>query len=319
MEKTNSKARAPRAGLRIVKVLRLLAFTAVVTVAFGLLVFRSAYANLKKQSLSMGRQLSQAGEVLNDQHRVLLNGEPIYVTNFNVPKTKQEVLDGIEKACVERSGNLGADYDKLPAAFKAGLDDNLRKRFSTGVVREEQGREGSVACVLQHGDGGIKALSEKLGRFAKSGDVADIGDFRYVYVRESARGTRVLTAWTEGSFRMKNMFPTEGEPAGSDPQNMPRPDDSKRIMSAEIEGAPYGVRVYESAQPAAAIFAQYERDMPTLGWDTLPKTPALEETTRAFSRPGVDVMVVAQENDGRTFVSLVESTMRTTATATTAP
>ncbi|GAC1548014.1 MAG: hypothetical protein NVS3B10_11720 [Polyangiales bacterium] len=112
--------------------------------------------------------------------------------------------------------------------------------------------------------------------------------------------------WTEGSFDLKKMFPDQGDAPGTDVAHGLRPEQSRRVMSAYAEGAPYGLRVYETPLSPKQIFAQYDGAMPALGWQIYPDVIAADPTSRAFSREDVDLVVTAERQGDSTMVSIVE-------------
>src|SRR5205823_9086592 len=111
----------------------------------------------------------------------------------------------------------------------------------------------------------------RVADFARSGNVGDIGSVRYVAVESlPTGGAHVVALWTEGSFPLQAMFPEQGDAPGTDLANAVRPDGSRRVFSAYAEGAPYGIRVYETSKNGAAVLAQYDAAMPALGWAPYP-------------------------------------------------
>lgn len=276
------------------------------------LAYRSAYAGLKDQSLAMGRELMQVGDVVRDKYRVRLNGEPVWVNNVNVEGTKKDILDKAEAMCRKHSGGIDKEYEGFPADFRKSLS-GAEEAAVVGVLRQEAGDEGVVACIVNPtATGGIKGFAARAEEFSKTKDLATIGHLRYVYAKQSGNSTRMLTAFTEGSFRIDRFAPETGEPAGTDPTDAPRPKSSVRLMSAEVDGAAYGTRMYESTESASTILAQYDAEMPGHGWVRPASLPGREHEARLFMKDDADLILLATEERGRTYVTLIQSVSKQT-------
>ncbi|MFT3774350.1 MAG: hypothetical protein QM820_54005 [Minicystis sp.] len=119
--------------------------------------------------------------------------------------------------------------------------------------------------------------------------------------------THVVAAWTEGSFNVYALLPEAGKDApGSDPQHAPRPPNAQRILSADIEGVPYAVRIYDTSASPADVVKVYDAEMAGRGWAPAFGVPGEGPEQRAFTRPGADLIVITNRDGDRTLVSLVE-------------
>ena len=119
-----------------------------------------------------------------------------------------------------------------------------------------------VACLV-HDDGraaGMKEIVARLGAMMQSGNLAEAGLLRYVFAERTDSGcTHVIAAWTDGAFNVYSLLPDAGKDApGSDPANAPRPPSAQRILTADIEGVPYGVRLYDSSASPPQVLATYD-------------------------------------------------------------
>lgn len=292
------------------KRLRLAAYVLAVGAVGSGLAFRSAYAGLQDQGMAMGRELMQVGDVVRDKYRVRVNGEPVWVNNVNVDGTKKEILDQAEAMCRKMSGGLDEEYKKFPPEFRKTIS-GAEESAVMGVLRQEAGDEGVVACIVNpNASGGFNGFVGRMEEFGKTRDLAAIGNLRYVYVKESGGTTRMLTAFTEGSFRLDRFAPETGEPAGTDPTDAPRPKSSVRLMSAEVDGAAYGTRMYESTESSKTILAQFDAEMPGHGWTNPAAIPGREHEARLFMKDGQDFILLANEDRGRTYVTMIQSVTR---------
>jgi len=292
-------------------VVRLLTYCFVVSVIVGGLSIRSAYGDFKDSAMIMGRQLANFGDVEGRIHRVRLNGEPVYVTSAVTEAPGSDVLDRFEGLCREHAGGLDEMFEDLPKNLKEefeAVDDTA----GIGVIRNEGGREGMVACLAQSPLEGWASFPKRFQAFVQEGDLSQLGDLRYVYIKEKEEGrTHVITVWTDGPFNLYNVAPMDGKEApGSDSPNAPRPQDAVRLLSATVEGAPYAVRIYDSERPQHEVLAMYEKEMPTRGWKPIPHVADELPHGRGFSRQGVDLLVLAFEEEDRSYVSVVEMNPR---------
>ena len=307
--KTISKT-VRRSEFAVWKRLRLAGYVVAVGAVAAGLAYRSAYAGLQDQSIALGRELMHVGDVARERYRVRINGEPVWVNSVLVESPKKVILDKAEALCRKNSGGLDADFAELPADFRKTVSGSEESAVM-GVFRQEAGGEGVVACIVNpHAAGGLKGFVARAEAFQASKDLASLGNMRYVYVAESGKTTRVLTAVTEGSFRLDHFAPDHGEPGGTDVTDAPRPNGSKRLLSAEVDGAAYGVRIYESSESQAAVLAQYDAEMPGRAWLKPANLPGREHEARLFMKGGQDLILLTSVDRGKTYVTMVQSVSR---------
>jgi hypothetical protein len=249
-----------------------------------------------------------------------LNGEAIHITSAMEDLSVKEILDRTEDGCLAASAGLGPDA--LGAVERSGsslagpphlpyLPASVTPLRAAGVLRHSQGESGVVACLVRPPGvsiGGIKDLVDKLSELVATGDLSRVGLLRYVYAEKTASGrTHVVVVWTDGPFNFLRLLPTSGGDApGSDPADAPRPPRGHRLLSANFEGVPYGVRIYDTAASPSDVIGLYDGEMPTRGWQPTYGAPRDGKHQRAFSKDGVDMLVLASPNDGRTIVSILE-------------
>jgi len=299
-------------GVRLIGLVRVTTYVIVVSLAVGALAARSAWGDLKESSLLLGRELSQFADVLDRSNRVRINGETVFVSSALSDQSVTTLLDRFERACREHSGGLSDEFARLPEAVQHEALSELPGGSAAGVMRHGDDREGVVACLAQQGNEGSQGLRRKLELFASSGDLGVVGNLRYVYAKRTDAGrTHVLAAWTDGSLRVFNIVPMDGaEPPGTDPPEVPRPQNAARLLSAEVEGAAHGLHIYDVARRSDLVLRGYDDEMPKRGWEPVPVVAHREPTMRAFRRAGVELMVIASPEGDRTFVSLIESIAR---------
>jgi hypothetical protein len=294
---------------------RLGVYTSFVFVGLAAVAARSARSDAGEASLVMGREFANLGGAIQNGQRMRLNGETIYVGSTVVDMPTSEVLDRFEALC--RSGSQGLDEAMKDPSL--GLPEEKRSWLAQlgpeglGILRNESHGEGTVACVTHGGGGGLRGLGERLATFSQSLDLQHLGKLRYAYTRPTSdkKRSQVITVWTDGSLRLGHLFPAAGiESPGADPVSIPRPPDATRMLSAEIDGAPSGIRLYESARAPAEVLKFYDQRLAAEGWSAVAEVPRAASEARAYSKGGAEVLLFAEAGP-RTTVSLVELPAKT--------
>jgi hypothetical protein len=294
------------------KFARLGAYLAFVQAVLLGVAVRSVRGDAKKGALQLGSELATFGDVAGGpDYRVLLNGESLHFASATTDKSVDEVLDRFEGECREHSGGLEGDFARLASTLSSKLPPtfpaDVLHRTAIGILRDGTPEKGFVSCFAHDGDGGYGALLAALRELSRTGDLASLGALRYVLAERRPDGsTHVISAWTDGSFRLDAMFPATGDAPGNDPGEPVRPPQSRRLLSASVAGSPFGVLLYESTASQQAILAHYDTAMTAEGW----KAIALGDDTalgagRAFTRQGVDLMIhTSQGEHGRMAVAI---------------
>ena len=204
---------------------------------------------------------------------------------------------------------VAAALEKLPAEVR----DPSRWLSSETIAKD--GKAGQIACIARRDSGGgLSGLVSRVLSFTESGDLAEIGDARYVVARrdEASGQTHVLAMWTEGKFNIPAMFADHGDAPGADSSYVPRPPDARRVLSAEMAHRAYGIRMYDTARSHADVLSFYEQQLAPRGFlnHPLPHASAvldLNDHVRAFSKDGVAVIVVTNQTPAdQTGVSIIE-------------
>ena len=217
----------------------------------------------------------------------------------------------MEARCKAGSAGMAAELENLSESLKKQLPADVTESRAAGILRDRDGDSGVVACLIRE-DGqpaaGLQGLLGNLSQMMKSGDLGAMGRLRYVFAEKTSSGrTHVVAAWTEGPFNLFSFVPGAGQDApGSDAPQAPRPPRAQRILSADVEGVPYGVRIYDSAGTPAEVVGVYDREMAALGWEPAFGVPGDGPEQRAFTRPGADLLVITSPQGARTVVSVIE-------------
>jgi len=276
-----------------------------------------ARAAAEQFAVARGLQvLKQLGPVLMDTEQAMtINGQRMFLAARTTPMPMKEVLGVFERDCHENSGGIAEQLGQLPQEIRGTpIPEQLRDPARWFTLREEDEQAGQVTCfVRQSSEGGLSGLIARLSAFAKSGDLGELGDARYVVARHDASTglTRVMALWTEGSFKVLELFPKQGDAPGSDSSTVPRPPNSVRVLSAQVPDKPYALRLYDSDETPTEILDHYQRMLPAQGWSQLPvpTTPDIDinDFSRTFTKQGrAAIVVVNTTPQQKSGVSLIE-------------
>jgi hypothetical protein len=272
--------------------------------------------------MRVGRDLLPIADVLGTPQPVVVNGATFFVGGRYVDSTVKEVLDRYDSYCQRYSGGFEDEFAKVPPKKLAALPPAIRDPKRFGVMRNEIEDEGVLACLAQPEESkGFRGLVERVQRFSETGDLSSIGHLRYVYARKSRTkpGTHLISVWIDGPINARDMLLSEGDAPGRDSDEIPRPKDSKRVITAEAKGTPYSMRCYETKELPESILAFYDEVLPSLGWKEIPPSKEADaelvrKTTRSFTKKGAVSYVIAAHDQGGTYVQIVEMGTRGTVT-----
>jgi hypothetical protein len=291
---------------------RLTAYVAVVGLGLGAFGLHAAKAEAGKAGLALGRQLLPLVELESERSTIRINGQSLFVSSAIVDGTVGGILDRFEHEC--REGNASAK-DAWPTVARTGV---AARSFAPRleVFRREgpNEREGVVFCFAAHGRD--RAFADAARRYRETHDLGAFGALRYAFVtRTDEQRVRVVATWTEGSFRLDARAPS-GDAEGADPEAAPRPPRSKRLMSATLGEAPYGMYAFSSADSPEAVLHFYDDALSRAHWvaitppaslsPTAPSRAGLEHA-RSYVKDGVQLLVAATpDRQQGTLVSIGE-------------
>jgi hypothetical protein len=316
MKPTNAdKTKVTRAtrSARVRAFARLGAYLAFAFVVLAVLALFRARASAGEAALSLGRELAQLGDVMTSTKQLVINGQTLFVSTASTDLEVDVVLDRFEEMCAEHATAVGEELARLSTSEKSALTHGSRAR-GLGILRTQEGDdEGTVACFANDEGGGAGAILSRVRELLRTGDLAALGRLRYVYATHTKRGgaaaphtgTHVITVWADGPIRLGEMFPASGDATGSDSDLAPRPRDAKRLLSAQVTGEPYAVRVYDSALSSEAYFGEVTSEMDRAGW-THVAAPGTDNARGFLRGDGVEVVVSTAQQDDRMLVTILE-------------
>lgn len=293
------------------KLTRLMVYFTCVAAVLAIIAGRIAYAHAKKAALAAGGELIRLTDNahMSGIYRLRLNGELVKITSAISEVDHNAILDRFQKECEDHADGMEVEFANLGGAVEPSAYPRNEGHSGIGVLRQSDDKGGMVMCFATGRETTSAEVFSRIAEFAKTGDLGSLGSVRYVVAKKGENApTHVVALWTEGSFNVNKMFPEEGDAPGNDAPGVLRPPSSKRLLTAYAEGAPYGVRVYDSTMNKDAILAEYDKVMPATGWMTYPNATTAAPFSRAFSKEGHDIIVTTEASkDGNgTQVSIVE-------------
>jgi hypothetical protein len=285
---------------------RLGAYVSFVLVVLAVLAARSVYASAVESSMGLGRELGKLGDVMTSTKKLSINGQTMFVSTAGTDQSVTVVLDRFEAMCAEHAAAMSEELARLPEAMKAAITKGSRAA-GLGIVRKEHGdEEGIVACFANDEAGGSSSITARVTKLLETGDLSSMGRLRYVHASKTKKGgTHVVAVWTDGSVKLGEMFPKEGDAKGNDSNVAPRPGDAKRLLAAQVEGAPYALRVYESAMSVDAYYAELDAKMKDAGWTRI-LSPNGSKAHGFVNGSGVEIVANADADGAKTLVTITE-------------
>lgn len=281
---------------------RVLAYVGVVAVGITGLATASAYGDVKRTALELGNELGTFEDVGGANRPIVLNGQPVYLTNTVQDIPFDVVLDRIEEHCRRNSAGLRSELENLSETVRKDLAEEIEGPEADAILREEESDRGVVVCLVSEGE---RSLFDRFQRFAETGNVSEIGQLRYVYARRTSNGsTHVVATWTDGYFNLRNFFPVEGDAPGQDPDGAARPPSSRRLLEARIQDVPYGTWVYSSTEQPVAVMESVDAGMVEKGWRPLKRD--MRQQSLVYTKDGRDLFVSTASHKGRTVVSMIQ-------------
>jgi hypothetical protein len=288
--------------------LRVAVYFACVFAFLSLVALRALKAQVGEAARALGGQLVELPQVSGHVETVELNGAHVHHARVWTTASVEEVLDRFEDHCKRNPGPLGEVLKQVAAKDPALFDKKVPAgAFRHAVIRNESSSDGVIICFVDDRGTGLEGIDEMLSRLTETGDLAELGQFRYVYAERQKDGrTHVVSMRTEGSLNVSRMFPATGDASGSDSRVLPRPPGSRRTLSAAAAGMPYAVRTYESNKGRAEVESFYDAWMKARGWIRAAKVES-EGASAYFRQDGYQVFLVLAEEESRTYATLIEA------------
>jgi hypothetical protein len=274
-------------------------------VAFG----RVLYADMKEVAMSAGHELLGLGDLTHDAETVWFNGVRFHHASLTVAQSAAEVLDRIEGHCEQSPNLLGRLMLEIPEGHLAKqIKEKPTKAFRHMVFREDSkdGARGSVICLVDEESYSLGGAQERLKHFNETRDISVFGKVRYAYAEKLRSGsTQVVTLWADSGLNLGSMFPAAGDAAGEDSAVLPRPPGTRRTLSANAEGLPYSVHLYDTPESVEAVGRFYDSWMKSNGFV---KSDVKDAPGAGYTRPdGYQAFLTMSSRNGKTSIAVSEA------------
>jgi hypothetical protein len=278
--------------------LRLALYCTVIVALSAWWKVRQVSAELSERALSIGRTMESWRDPAAGTSTIRLNGARITITSVSSDDSVADILDRFTRMCARNSGGMHEELHAL-IARGAQIPEHVADRF--GVFRTQDGeRQGTAACFARDADDGMSDLLERVSKLADTGDLATLGQLRYVFAhrREGSSTTHVLTLISQESLPIEQVFPASGDVLGPDLVPGVRPEQARRVISAELEGTTQRAVIYEARVSADAALAAYDTELPARGYqrgDLSLVVDQLPAPTRVYFKPDETLLILAED------------------------
>lgn len=293
---------------------RVFAYFAVVGLALGAIRLRHARAEVESQTIVLGRQMMKLSSAKqHDTYHATVNGQSLFAaSSLSERDSTKTILDRYEAHC---KANAAQDPEQWKNLANGKADRPATEFFKLGMLRAGDDEEGTVLCFTKTASS-KSTLREAIEAFGQTGDVGAFGAVRYVYAKKTEKGnTHVLAVWSDQKFQLSDFIPPEdgSDAPGKDFDGVPRVPGSQRVLSAQLDGTPFGLNVYAGKEAPEKVVAQLDESMHKLGWFGLdPEVEQIEQQepghdlkTRLYEKDGVIVTVASRvQEQGLTMTGL---------------
>lgn len=236
-----------------------------VACVLGALLLARGRALADERVMDAGAQLlSYARAIAPDAPRTLIvNGLPVHVVSGTTRDGVSTLLDTFHARCRRSSAGL----DRLPHQRPGGRRwPRIAEHALDPVLRHDDAHGGYVAC-LDLGAEPVppQDLLERVRRFLRSSDLAEVGDVRFAWAFRGETATTYVGVYTQGAVPLSTLFPTHGDAPGTDVLGVPRPAHGRRVLSAFQRDASPMLASYESAEPPRVALQAFAKQLAKSG------------------------------------------------------
>ncbi len=242
---TKPRWRVPRlfAAIRVLALLTLCLLVSLVA------LFRVSQARAGDVLVELGAQLMRLPDAFyaNDVQRLSLNGLTLLLQSGSSPRGSEDVLQQFYTAC--KAGSQMQLTERQSEHIEPLMTSEWFRNAVDGVL-VRRGKDGAaVVCIDAQGKPwDLAGITESAQRFVESGELSELGQLRYAWVRPSGTGSVFLTLWTEGSTRLLEQFPRTGDAPGVDFPDVGRVPGSQRYLSAQLADSLLAIYRHQEGQ-----------------------------------------------------------------------
>jgi hypothetical protein len=220
----------------------------------------------------------------------------------------ERVVQQFEEQCVRKGGLQDAEFGKgeLQALQSAGHASNSHSAPADGVFVQEGPRGTVVACIDTQGVPWLSSeMLERVKKFRETGDLHEIGLFRYALVKKTSYGAHFLTMWSGQSTPLLKMFPKQGDAPGADHAFVPRVNGGRRVLSSTANA--YQMVAYEYPNRALSdVISDHETAFKAANFAHHELSSGLDTVRYWVARENDQAMVVVSRRKDRIVSTVVD-------------
>ncbi|MGH7284077.1 MAG: hypothetical protein ACRELY_21330, partial [Polyangiaceae bacterium] len=215
---------ANKIGLHRIKAVgRVLAYTTGVTLVIGAIGVHKARAAVAETGFQVGQDLAAVAPFLKNTSTINVNGQRVHFSSAESLEGTTAILDKFQATCQQAGAADAAVWTNLPTTpedIKALKAEHKLDKMP--VLRQEQGRNGYIACLVPTKTMTADAFRAATRSFLEDHKSLQLGRLRYATVKESPTGSSVITVWTDEDFDLGALIPDpdHDKAGGVDPQIM---------------------------------------------------------------------------------------------------
>ncbi|MFT5356392.1 MAG: hypothetical protein ACI9KE_003617 [Polyangiales bacterium] len=247
------------------KLARVIVFAAVVYGIAMAFAVREARAEVEEIMLGLGSEMMHHPGAEESRLRELrLNGAAIQMRTGWVSSSLEETLAFFEAKCQERDGRLAQQMAEIGEQLPEFAE--FDRSSVDGTLTMNEGSRGYVSCLdMGEEEQDADSIITRVTRFLDTGNIADVGNLRYMYAERGEESTFYVTMFSDSDLNLHHMFPEVGDAPGTDP--VARPEGSRRLLSSSETGEPYSMTIYTSpGEDVDGVATHFEESLPAEGW-----------------------------------------------------
>jgi hypothetical protein len=225
----------PRPRFRLLALIRVTALLGLCLLVSLAALLRAAQASAGDVLVQIGRQLMR----LPDAHygggvrQLWVNGMSLMLQSGESNKPPAEVVAEFRAAC---KAHAAMQLDERARSEVEYLGDMpWFQNVLDGVFVQNENDGSTVACIDTMGKPWDPlSIADAAQRFGKTGELLELGQLRYAWVRRTPVGSVFLNFWTEGPARLLEQFPRDTDAPGVDFPEVARVSGSQRYLSARL-------------------------------------------------------------------------------------
>lgn len=224
-----------------------------------------AAAELSERSAALGRSLENFAGLSGRVTALSFNGASFSVSTKVLDESVEQTLERFVARCNEDTELLATDLER-ELKPRLGLDARVLQRLLVMRDKLDDGTATSV-CLGGLGEGGLSGLTTRMQAFAKSGDVSELGQLRYTFMRGVGNRTHVILVSAEGPLQLGELFPSDARDVPG-PEVVPgiRPAHATRIVAAAAAGTPHVMNAFRVAAEPSAAMSDYGEQLKAAGY-----------------------------------------------------